>query len=354
MVSLLSNFPERMAQEKNTTIYDIAEKLKISPSTVSRALQDHPAVNKKTKKRIFDTAKDMGYMFNTFARSLRSQKTNTIGVIVPRLNSYFISAVLAGIEKEINRAGYNLLISQSLESTEKEAEYARTMLQNRVEGLIVVLAKNTADLEHFDLFIKRNIPLLFVDRVIENDLYPKVIINNQKAGYEATTHLIQQGCKKIMHITGNAPVNVYIDRKQGYMQALREHKIPYDQHLVIEIDLSESAAIEAANSILKMPVLPDGIFVSNDFCAAICLKVLKESGIRIPEDIAIVGFNNDVTSRITEPALTTINYSGQEMGEVVAKHLINHLHGYIDIKLTNTILLKTELIIRKSSLRKKK
>lgn len=341
-----------MSQEKIVTIYDIAEKLNLSASTISRGLQDHPAINKKTKKKIFETANSMGYRFNTFARNLRSQKTNTIGVIVARLNSYFVSAVLAGIEKVVNGAGYNLLISQSLESEEKEAAYAKTMMHNRVDGLIVALAANTTSLQHFDPFIRHNIPLLFVDRVIDTEQHVKVVIDNFKAGYEVTQHLIDQGCKKIVHITGSLLRNVYNDRKRGYEQALIDNKITLDPNLIIENDLSETAAIEAAQRIMKMKKLPDGIFVSNDFVAAICLITLKHAGIRIPQDIAIAGFNNDVTSRIVDPCLTTVNYPGQEMGEVVAKHLINHLNGTMDINLTNTIILKSELIIRESSLKK--
>ena len=334
------------------TIYDIAEKLKLSASTISRGLQDHPAINKKTKKKIFETANSMGYRFNNFARNLRIQKTNTIGVIVPRLNSYFISAVLAGIEKEVNGAGYNLLISQSLESVEKEAAYAKTMMHNRVDGLIVALASTTKNLEHFEPFVRHNVPLLFVDRVIEEDKHIKVVINNFKAGYDVTSHLIQQGCRTIVHVTGNLLRNVYHERKLGYEQALKDNKITVDQSLIFENDLSEAAAVEVANTLLKMKKLPDGIFVSNDFCAAICMNTLKQAGIKIPKDIAVAGFNNDVTSRIVEPALTTINYPGQEMGEVVAKHLINHLNGKMDLNLTNTIILKSELVIRESSLRK--
>lgn len=342
-----------MSQDKIITIYDIAEKLKLSPSTISRGLQNNSAVNAKTKKKIFDTANEMGYRFNTFARNLRAQNTNTIGVIVPRLNSYFISAMLAGVEKVINGAGYNMLISQSLESSEKEVEYTKTMMHNRVDGLIVTLAADTTNFDHFLPFVKHRIPLLFVDRVIDDGNYSKIIIDNLKAGYDATEHLIDQGCKKIVHITGNTLRNVYNDRKLGYEQALADHDIAVDPALVFETDLTEVSALKSVIKILKMNPLPDGLFVANDFCAAICLKKLKQSGVRIPEDMAIVGFNNDATSRITEPALSTINYPGQEMGEAVATNLINYLNSKEMPDKTQTIVLKSELIVRESSLRKK-
>ena len=341
-----------MKTDKVITIYDIAERLNLAPSTISRGLQDNPAVNPRTRKKIFDTANEMGYRFNTFARNLRSQKTNTIGVIVPRLNSYFISAILAGIEKEINGAGYNMLISQSLELEENEIKYARAMLHNRVDGLIVNLAANTRNLDHFNEYIRHRIPLLFVDRVIENDDFNKVVINNAKAGYELTSHLIEQGCKRIIHLTGSLMRNVYEDRKSGYQKALAENNIPYLPELVLETDLTEESSIKAAQQILAMKNRPDGLFVANDLSALICMKVFKDAGLRIPADIAVAGFNNDIISRIAEPMLTTVNYPGEEMGKLAARHLINQIDGDSDGMLTNTIILKSQLIIRESSLKK--
>jgi len=340
-----------MKSDKVITIYDIAERLKLAPSTISRGLQDNPAVNAKTRKKIFDTANEMGYRFNTFARNLRNQKTNTIGVIVPRLNSYFISAILAGIEKELNNANYNMLISQSLELEENEMKYARTMMHNRVDGLIVNLAANTRNLDHFDEYSRHQIPLLFVDRVIENDDFNKVVINNQKAGYELTSHLIQQGCKRIAHLTGNLMRNVYQDRKAGYMKALAEHGIPYEEQLVFETDLTEEACVAAANALLEQEIMPDALFAANDLAAVICMKVFKDAGLRIPEDIAIAGFNNDIISRISEPMLTTVNYPGEEMGRIAARHLIANISGAEEMELANTIILKSQLVIRASSLK---
>lgn len=340
-----------MKTDKIITIYDIAERLKLAPSTISRGLQDNPAINPKTRKKIFDTANEMGYRFNTFARNLRNQKTNMIGVIVPRLNSYFISAMLAGIEKELNSAGYNMLISQSLELEENEVKYAKAMMHNRVDGLIVTLAANTTNLDHFDEYIRHQIPLLFVDRVIENEDFNKVVINNTKAGYEMTSHLIGQGCKRIAHLTGNLMRNVYQDRKAGYQKALAEYGIPYEEKLVLETDLTEESSIKAAKQILNMKIRPDALFVANDLSAVICMKVFKDAGLQIPRDIAVAGFNNDISSRISEPMLTTVNYPGEEMGKIAARHLITHINGDGDLTLTNTIILKSQLVIRASSLK---
>lgn len=341
-----------MSRVKEITIYDIARQLDLSAATVSRGLKDHPGINKHTKKKIADLATKLGYRSNTFASNLRKQHTNTIGVIVHELNSHFITSVLAGIEKITTEANYDLIIGHSSEDCKKEAANAMNFFHKRVDGLIASLAYDTEDLTHFEPFTRKGIPVLFFDRVFEEEEGTKVVINNQKAGYEATRHLIEQGCKKIAHITANLKRNVYAERLKGYKNALTKHELLFDEKLVLVNDLSEAASIAAARQIMAMRPLPDGIFITNDFCAAICMQTFKDAGLRIPQDIAIVGFNNDVISKIIEPKLTTINYPGIEMGEIVARNLINHLHGISNINLTNTIIIKSELIIRASSLKK--
>lgn len=338
---------------KEITIYDIADKLAISATTVSRALQDHPAVNKRTKKKINELAEQMGYRSNKFASNLRRQRTNTLGVIVPRLNSLFMSSVIAGIEKVANAAGYNLIISQSLEQESKEKANALTMFNNRVDGLIVSLASNTEDFSHFDSFLKKHIPLVFFDRIPESIYATKVLIDNYKAGYLATKHLIEQGCSQIVHITGNLLRNVYSERLDGYKSALKEADFTFEEEMVISNDLSEQAMQECIEELLERENRPDALFISNDVSAAFALSILKERGLRIPEDMAIVGFNNDMISRITEPAITTINYPGAEMGESIARIMINHLNNEGDLSLISKVMLEILLIERGSSQKKK-
>ena len=342
-----------MRREKEITIYDIAKQLDLSAATVSRALKDHPAINKITKKKIADLATKLGYRSNNFASNLRKQNTHTIGVIIHELRSQFMVAALAGIEKITTQANYDLIIGHSSEMYQKEAANALNFFHKRVDGVIASLAFDTKNLNHFDPFLKKGIPVVFFDRVFEDSEGTKVIINNRKAGYEATCHLIDQGCKKIVHVTANLKRNVYAERLKGYRQALVKNGIPFKEKYLIINDLTEEASIQAAKKISAMRPLPDGIFVTNDFCAAVIIQVLKESGIRIPQDIAVVGFNNDVISKIIEPKLTTINYPGIEIGEIVARNLINHLEGKSNLHLTNTIIIKSDLIIRESSLRKK-
>lgn len=343
-----------MKPKKDITIYDIAQKLELSSATVSRALQDHPAINKNTRKKIQEAAKELGYRHNTFASSLRKQKTNTIGLIVHELNSNFITSVLAGIEKVTTEAGYDLIIAHSSESFKKEAANADNFFHKRVDGLIASLAFDTSGLDHYKQFEEKGIPVIFFDRVEENAESTKVIIDNYKCGYQATQHLIQQGCKRIVLVTASLKRNVYSQRHKGYSDALYDAGIPYHKEYVLIKDLSEQCGVEAALQILKMKPRPDGAFITNDFSAAVCMQTLKEHGVRIPEDIAVVGFNNDAIGKIIEPQLTTIDYPGLDVGEIAARNLINHLKGLSNIKHTNTIVVRSNLIIRKSSLKKGK
>ena len=341
-----------MANAKEVTIYDIARKLCVSPATVSRGLKDHPAISKKTKKKITDMGEVMGYRTNHFARNLRQQSTKTIGVMVHELNSNFITSVLSGIENITTEAGYDLIIAHSSESCQKEAANAANLFHKRVDGLIASLSFDTKDLEHFAPFRNKGVPMVFFDRVEQDGHNTVVIIDNQKCGYEATAHLLSQGCRRIAHITSSLQRNVYSQRFKGYKEALADNGISVDKKLLIVADLSEAAAINSAKKILAMKPRPDGLFITNDFVAAVVMRTLKEQGVNIPNDIAVVGFNNDAVGKLIEPQLTTINYPGKDIGEIAARHLINHLKGLSSLQQTNTVIVRSELVVRQSSLKR--
>lgn len=340
-----------MQHQKDVTIYDIAEKLDISPATVSRGLKDHPAIKKETKKRIKEMAAKMGYQNNTFASNLRSKRTNTIGIIIPRINSSFMSSVIAGIEQVVNRMGYNLIISQSQEDFDKEVASATTMFNSRVDGLLVSLSSDTERIQHFEAMLRKKIPVIFFDRVFDHPDCTSIVIDNFRAGYDAVTHLIEQGCQRILYIGGSLKRNVYSDRLKGYKLALSEHNLPIVDKYIINTRLSEQVGIDAANKILQMRPRPDGVFAANDSTAVACMQTLLDAGVRVPEDVAIVGFNNDPISWIVRPTLTTVNYPGYEMGQIAATTLINAINKSPASSLT-TLVLKHELIVRTSSNRK--
>ncbi|MDX1363928.1 MAG: LacI family DNA-binding transcriptional regulator [Arenibacter latericius] len=334
---------------KKITIYDLAKILKVSPGTVSRSLNDHPSISQKTKARVVAKANELGYKTNKFAANLSKQKTNTIGVIVPRLNSNFMSTMLAGIEKVVNEAGYNLIISQSLESMEKEKLNAKTLFNNSVDALLVSLAYDTSSYDHFTPFIQHEIPLLFLDRVHNLPNCATLIIDNKLAGYEATEHLIDQGCKNLLYVGGSQRRNVYSDRFKGFKNALANYNLEFDESNILESDLNPTSIGEAINHIKRSTKQIDGIFVANDTFAAHLIKNLIREGHKIPEDIKIIGFNNDPVSELVTPSLSTIEYSGYEMGILAGQSVISHLNGNINFKSANTITLRHQLIIREST-----
>ncbi|MBN1117098.1 MAG: LacI family DNA-binding transcriptional regulator [Bacteroidales bacterium] len=340
-----------MKSNKEVTIYDIAATLGISASTVSRALSDHPSIKKETKKKIRAQAKQMGYQQNAFASNLRRKRSNTIGVIVPRLDSYFMASVIAGIETEANKEGYNLIISQSQESLKKEEANISTMYNSRVDGLLVSVSDETENLNHLNLFLDKNIPVVLFDRVNTHPKCTCIVIDNYKAAYEATQHLIEQGCKKILYFTRSLNTNVYQDRHNGYKQALIDNKLIYNAEFVSAGKLDNSRLEIVIDKIVKKEITPDAIFAANDHSAVVFICKLKEAGIRVPHDIAVVGFNNNPISKVVDPNLTTVHYPGEEMGSMAASTLIEQITKKKNTSL-DSLVLYHELIIRNSSLKK--
>lgn len=341
--------------QKEITIYDLARELNLSPATISRGLKKSTALSKATVQRILAKAEEMGYRHNNFASNLRNKRTKTLGIIVPRLNSYFMTSVLAGMEDIASKEGYDLIISQSLEKMELEKSNASTMFNKRIDGLLISLAYTTTDVAHIQPFFDKQIPVVFFDRSFPGVESTSVVIDNYQAAHKATTHLIEQGCRKIMHLTGNLTRDIYADRLRGYKNALEENNIAFDETQVLVSKLTEQDATNAANKILAMDTAkrPDAVFCANDLSAVYCMAQLKQYGIKIPDDIAFVGFNNDAVSRMIDPNLTTIDYPGNKIGEVAVSCLINLLKGDQSVKNTNRIILHSSLLVRGSSLKKK-
>jgi len=341
-----------MSAKKEVTIYDIAKRLNLSASTVSRGLNDHPEIRKETARRIHLTAQAMGYQQNTFASNLRKNRSNTIGVILPRLDSNFQSSVIAGIEKVVSQKGFNLIISQSRESMEKEKRSVKTLYNSRIDGLLISLACDTCNLDHLNTVLKKGIPIIFFDRVKDHPDFncSKVVIDNVKAGFDATEHLIEQGCSRIAYLSDNRSSNVYSERFSGYKDALEKHNILYDPEFIFEDKLNEESGKRTVTKMLRMKIRPDSIFAANDTSAVAIICQLKMKGIKVPEEIAVVGFNNVHVSRIIDPSLTTIHYPGMEMGEVAASALIEMLNSN-ESSIAKKIVLEHKLIVRNSSMR---
>lgn len=341
-----------MKPRKEVTIYDIARELQVSPSTVSRALKDHYSIGRTMTEAVKRLAKERGYRPNSIAASLRRNKTNTIGVMISWVNRPFISSLISGIEEVASVKGYNVIISQSHDSFDNEVANARALYNSRIAGLVVSLAMETDAYEHFRQFAENDIPIVFVDRVSETFDADKVVIDNYSAGFQATQHLIEQGCRRIAHIAGAQHRNVYKERKQGYLSALRQHGLPVDESLIITGNtLNAEEGQTMAGQLLSLAEPPDGLFASNDTSAVSAIQVARQKGLCVPKDLAVIGFNNDPVSMIIDPPLSTVAHPAVNMGKIAAQQVLKHKE-YKDIVTSETITLRTQLIIRESSRRK--
>ncbi len=337
--------------EKEVTIYDIAKELHLSPSTVSRALNDNKLINKLTRERVMEYADKVGYQTNTFASNLRNQDTKTIGVIVPKLDSKFISRCLAGAEKIAASKGYSLLISQSLEDMEKEKSNAKSMFKKRVDGLIVSLSQSTDSTLHFKPFVSKGIPVVFFDRTPDSPDFSTYMIDNFEAGYKATQHLIDNGCRNLIHLTLETKSYTYAKRLNGFYKAIADAELQ-NKGMVIAMDVLEfESGKKAANIIFENKIQVDGIFAANDQMAIGCMSELQRLGYNVPDDIALVGFNNDPICEIISPELSSVNYPAFELGSMVTNHLIEHILGNSNINLINHNVLKSDLVVRQSSIK---
>ena len=341
-----------MKPKKSLTIHDLARELNYSASTISRALKNHKSISTKTTKLIQKAAKDQGYRPNSIAASLRKNQSKTIGVLISKISRPFSSNLISGIETEARKRGYNVIISQSNDSSQNEITNAKALFDSRVCGVIATLSMETTNTDHFNQFVEQNIPVVFVDRVPENFESYQVIIDNYSAAYLATKHLIEQGCKHIAHFAGAQHINVYRDRKRGYVDALKDYNIPVDEQLIKYMNsLSFEEGEACTTDLFKLDTPPDGIFSANDTAAVSAIMTLKKLGYKIPEDVAIIGFNDDPISSIVEPALSTIYHPAQKMGERSTKRILEHTEKDHKERTNEISVMETHLILRASSLR---
>ncbi|WP_028376184.1 LacI family DNA-binding transcriptional regulator [Leeuwenhoekiella sp. MAR_2009_132] len=339
-------------KKSRTTLKDLARELNLSASTISRAMGNHPGISEATTKLVQQKAEELGFTPNSIASSFRKKKTQSIGIIVPRIDIYFHSLVISGIEDYAYKAGYNVTIFQSKDLMKREQEITKILQNKMVEGIIVCLAIETDKYDHFKKFKKLGIPLVFYDRVPYNMDVNSVVINDFESSFTATEHLIHKGCKRIAHIAGNQSTAIFKARYEGYKAALKKHKIPHEPNMVgLTHNLSYEEGVIQANKFLELPVLPDGIFCANDYTAVSVLQVFMKAGVKIPDETAIVGFSNYPISRVIEPHITTVNDRAFEMGVEAAKLSIRLIEDEEESIKSETISIQTELIVRESTLK---
>lgn len=336
-----------LMKKNQVTIKDIARILNISPSTVSRALKNHPDISKATRIKVQDLAREMRYKPNAVARSLRKSKTNVIGVIVPQVVHHFFSSVISGIEEFSSYSKYNVLMCQSGESAQKEIDNIETLIGSRVDGIIISKTKNTENCTPFDIILQSEIPLVFFDRTCPEIETDAVVIDDFKAAYEATEYLIKNGKKQIAHYAGPENLNISMQRLEGYQTALEDNGLEPRDDLVFRCD-DFDAGREMTEQLIRENKLPDAIFAVNDSTAAGVINALKKNGVQIPQEVAVIGFTNSPLSVITDPALTTVEQNGFDMGYKAAEILLNRING--DNKSEpKTEVIPTKLIIRDSA-----
>lgn len=339
------------------TIKDIARELGISPSTVSRALKDHPDISPDTKKAVNELAEKLNYQPNIVALSLRQSKTNTIGVIIPEIVHFFFSTVISGIEDVAYSAGYNVILAQSNESQTREISDIKALFNSRVDGMLMSVSRETTNFDHIESMLAKGVPIVFFDRVYDTGQASKIIVDDFTGAKEATLHLIDQGCKRIAHIEGPPNLEISKQRLEGYKEALKEHNMPFNKELVA---ICPSGTIEegkkATEKLLSLKNPPDAIFATNDPAAMGAMQAIKAKGLKMPDDVALVGFSNWFFSSLMDPPLSSVDQPGFEMGQEAAKLLIRQIEKQEkdDEDITpETKILKTRLIIRESSQKKK-
>ena len=338
-------------EHKRITLQDIARRLNTTPATVSRALQNHPRIGDAMKKAVNALATELNYHPDSVAQNLRTGRGSVIGVIVPRIDRNFFASVIGEIEREAGKAGYSVLIAQSNESYSNECAAVRAMLSKKVDALAVSLAAGTINYDHFNPFFQKKIPLVFFDRIPESLEVNKIMIDNYALAYQAVTSLIEQGCRRIMHLAGPQTLNVYRDRLEGYKQALVDYNIAFDASLVREaITLETGRAV--ALDLLASGTLPDALFAAGDYSAIGAMHAFKKAGVSVPEQLAIVGFANEPFCEFVDPSLSSVDQCERLLGKQVAELLIEEMEMDEICRKPQTIALNAKLVIRASSQRK--
>lgn len=330
------------------TIKDIARELGVSASTVSRALQNHPDISKATIELVKEYAKAHNYKPNAVALSLKKQRSNIIGVVVPEMVHHFFSTVLSGIEDVANSKGYNVLVCQNNENYEKEVRMISSLISARVSGVIASISKETTNYAHFQELMDDNTPLVFFDRICTGINTDRVIIDDYTGAFSAVEYLIKTGCKRIAFYSAPFTLEISKNRKNGYLDALRKYGIKVDEALVHVCDTREDA-IELTQQLLQEPNRPDAFFAINDATASGVLSAVKKAGLRVPEDVSICGFGDGIIASTSDPLLTTVQQNGYQMGVEACNMLLKRIENKLSPTQFNHRLIRTSLVVREST-----
>jgi len=334
---------------KNLTLKDLAQKLGLSTSTVSRALQNNPAINDDTRLRVNKLAKKLGYYPDALAKSLKNKKSYTIGVIVPEISHFFFSSIIDGIEDVTYKDGYAIMVTKSNEDFEREILNSESLISNRVAGVIASISQNTKTGKHFNNIINRGIPLVLFDRVLDDLDVHKIVGDDFKKVYEMVNHLIDSGYQNIAYLAGPSHLNITINRVDGYKKALIDNDIELMDGLIMNVNLNENDGFEGAKTLIREFPKIDAICCVNDPVAIGVYKYLNKVGIKIPDKVGVTGFSNNPSSETINPPMTTVDQQGYKMGRKAAKILLQKINNESIDSLDKTHIIEGKLIIRDSS-----
>ena len=339
-----------MANNKHrTSLKDLARELGVSIATVSRALRSSPEIGAEMQEKVKDLAKRLNYRPNPFAQSLRKEAPRMIGVVVPNLVTHYYAAVLDGIEEEARKAGYSVISANTHEQSEAEVKAIDNFISLHVEGIIACLSQNTTDYSHFEGISEMGIPLVFFGRTCLPEKFSCVTANGDIAAQEATQHLIDTGSRRIAFIGGPNHLDMVKRRKHGYLEALKENRIPIDRSLVVCEKIDYQWALEASMQLLQREDRPDAILAFNDIITFAAFTAIKQTGLRIPEDVALIGFTDDVHAGYVTPKMSAIVDQSFEMGAEACRLLLKNIGG--DQKIYKKIV-PQKLVIRETSAKK--
>lgn len=337
-----------MENKKKSTIKDIAAVLGLTPSAVSKALNNHPRISDKTKMAVKEVAAELDYQPNYLSSALRKGKSNLVGVIIPRVNSHFFSSVVENIEKVLNLNGYNIIMTQSNELYAKECQEIDTLLKIQVDGIIASMANETTNLEYYEKIKSKGTELVLFDRGEEELNVDYVGIDDYKSSLLVVDHLVSQNYKCIAHIAGFKHIRIYKERIRGYKDALEESGLEVKENWIIESNLRLEDGRRIMQQLLDSPERPDAVYVAGDYAALGALQVLLENNIKVPEEMALIGFSNELFTSLTQPSISTIEQHSAKIGKLAAEAFLERMNNPKK-KSINRIILEPELIIRQSS-----
>ena len=331
---------------------DLARELGVSMTTISRALSDHHSIGPATKQAVLKLAKKLNYQPNHLAAALRKGKSKLLGVIVPYIEGRFFASVVHGIETAASKAGFSVIICQSGENVENERRNLETLLSAQVAGILISVSLNTLDFRHFEKVRKHGVPLVFFDRLPEGDNVNAVVLNDREGGYQATRHLLEQGCRRVAHFAGMQHLNIYKNRRQGYLDALQSHGITPDESLIKNCSMTLESGAQCMAELLALPNPPDAVFSAGDSAILGALQLLKSRGIRVPQDVALAGFSNEALTSVAEPMLTSVDQRCEEMGQAAFRLFTELVSAEGTSFSPRQVVLQPQLFVRASSLRK--